>query len=95
MESACVATARAVTWKTAGSSSPAILNILGIMSSSPCEAVKVVASEPVCNAPCTLPAAPPSLCSATTEGMVPQRFFRLSDAHWSQNSAIGDDGVMG
>jgi len=30
-----------------------ILNILGIISSRPCDAVNVVASEPVCNAPWT------------------------------------------
>ncbi len=73
--------ARAVTWKTAGSSSPAILNMLGIISSRPCDAVNVVASEPVCSAPWTLPTAPPSLCNATTDGMVPQRFFLPSDTH--------------
>ncbi len=37
--------------ETAGVSSPAILNRLGSMSSNPCEAVKVVASEPVWRAP--------------------------------------------
>ena len=95
MESAWVATARAVTWKTVGWSSPAILNMLGTISNSPCDAVKVVAMEPVCNAPCTLPTAPPSLCNSTIEGMVPQRFLRFSDAHWSQNSPIGEEGVMG
>ena len=39
MESACPATVRAETWMTPGSSSPAILYILGIMSKRPCEAV--------------------------------------------------------
>ena len=34
-----VATVRALTWNTAGSSSAAILYMLGIMSSRPCEAV--------------------------------------------------------
>ena len=37
---------RAATWMTAGISSPAILNMLGSISNSPCEAVKVVASAP-------------------------------------------------
>ncbi len=35
IESACVATERAATWMTAGVSSPAILNMLGIMSRRP------------------------------------------------------------
>ncbi len=51
MESACVATVRAATWITAGVSSPAILNMLGIMSRRPCEAVKLAASAPRCTAP--------------------------------------------
>jgi hypothetical protein len=51
MLSACVATVRALTWKTTGVSSPAILNMLGIIKSRPCDAVKVVVSAPVCTAP--------------------------------------------
>ena len=47
MERACVATVRAVTWKTAEVSSPAILNMFGIIRSRPCEAVKVVVRAPV------------------------------------------------
>ena len=39
MFSACVETVRAETWNTLGSSSPAILYMLGIMSSRPWEAV--------------------------------------------------------
>ena len=39
MFSAWVATVRADTWKTPGSSSPAILYMLGIISSRPWEAV--------------------------------------------------------
>ena len=35
MDSACVASVRAVMWKTVGVSSPAILNMLGILSSKP------------------------------------------------------------
>ena len=35
IESACAASERATTWKTAGVSSPAILYMLGIISSSP------------------------------------------------------------
>ena len=52
IDSAWVATVRAATWITAGVSSPAILNMLGIISSRPCDAVKVVASAPFCSAPC-------------------------------------------
>ena len=51
MDSACVASERAATWKTAGVNSPAILYMLGIISRRPCDAVKVVASDPVWSAP--------------------------------------------
>ena len=95
MDRAWVATARAATWKTAGVSSPAILYMLGSISSRPWLAVKVVARAPVCRAPCTAPAAPPSLCSSTTRGTAPQRLGRPSAAHWSAHSPIGDAGVMG
>ena len=95
MESACVASVRAEMWNTVGVSSPAILNMLGILSSSPCDAVKVQVSAPVCSAPCTAPAAPPSLCISTTEGIVPQRFLTPSDAHWSHHSPMFEEGVMG
>ena len=47
MESPCAASERAAMWKTAGVSSPAILYMFGIISSRPCDAVNVVASEPV------------------------------------------------
>ena len=55
--------------------------MLGIINSSPCDAVKVVAMEPVCSAPWTVPTAPPSLCNVMMDGMVPQRFFLFSDVH--------------
>ena len=61
IESAWVASVRAVTCMVAGVSSPAILNMLGIISSKPCEAVKVVPKAPAWSAPCSAPAAPPSL----------------------------------
>ena len=95
IDSACVATVRAVTWNTVGSSSPAILNMFGIISSKPCDAVNVVLIVPVCNMPWTAATAPPSLCISTMPGMVPQRFFTSSDAHWSHHSAMGEEGVMG
>ena len=63
---------RAATWNTVEVSSPAILNMFGIISSRPCDAVKVVARDPACNAPCMAPAAPPSLCISITVGTVPQ-----------------------
>jgi hypothetical protein len=57
--------------------------------------VNVVASDPDCSAPWIVPAAPPSLCISTTSGMVPQRFFRVSADHWSANSPIAEEGVIG
>src|SRR5208337_5085104 len=95
MERACVARVLAETWNTVAVSSPAILYMLGIIKSRPCEAVNVVAREPACNAPCKAPAAPPSLCISTTRGIVPQRFGLLSADHWSAHSPMGEDGVMG
>ena len=81
IDSACVASVRAVTCIVAGVSSPAILNMLGIISSRPCEAVNVVPNAPACNAPCNAPAAPPSLCSSSTMGNAPQIFFFPSERH--------------
>ena len=75
IDSACVASVRAAMWNTAGVSSPAILNMLGSFSSSPCDAVKVVVIAPACSAPCTAPAAPASLCISMTCGTMPQMFF--------------------
>ena len=95
MESAWVARARAATWKTVAVSSPAILYMLGIISSKPWDAVKVVARAPLCSAPCRAPAAPPSLCISTTVGTVPHRFGRRCAAHWSAHSPMAEDGVMG
>ena len=46
IERACDARARADTWNTAGSISPAILYIFGIIRRRPCEAVKVVVRAP-------------------------------------------------
>ena len=95
MLSACAARERAATWNTVLVSSPAILYMLGIISSSPCDAVKVVASAPACRAPCSAPAAPPSLCISTTWGTDPQMFGRPSLDHRSASSAMVEDGVMG
>ena len=95
IDSPCAASERAATCSTAGVSSPAILYMFGIISSRPCEAVNVVASAPLCSAPCSAPAAPPSLCISTTAGTVPQTFGRPWLDHSSASSAIGDDGVIG
>ncbi len=95
MLSPCAASDRAATCITAEVSSPAILYMLGTMSSRPCEAVNVVASAPPCSAPWSAPAAPPSLCISTTVGTVPHTLARSSVDHWSASSAIDDDGVMG
>ena len=95
MDSPCAATDRAATCSTAGVSSPAILYMFGIISSRPCDAVNVVASAPLCSAPCRAPAAPPSLCISTTAGTLPHRFGRPWLDHSSASSAIGDDGVIG
>ena len=46
-----LASVRAETWNTQGSSSPAILYILGIIRSKPCDAVKVVVRAPACKEP--------------------------------------------
>jgi hypothetical protein len=95
IDRACVATVRAETWITALVSSPAILYMLGIISSRPCEAVKVVARAPACKAPCSAPAAPPSLCISITVGTVPQMFFFPLAAHSSAHSPMLDEGEMG
>ncbi len=76
IDSDCAASARADTWKTPGSSSPAILYILGIISSRPCDAVKVEVRAPLCSEPCTAPAAPASDCISTTLTVSPKMFLR-------------------
>ena len=95
MDRPCAASDRAATCSTAGVSSPAILYMFGIISSRPCDAVNVVASAPLCSAPCSAPAAPPSLCISMTGGTVPHTFGRPSLDHSSADSAIGEDGVIG
>jgi hypothetical protein len=95
IDSAWVATVRAATWMTVGASSPAILNMLGIISSRPWEAVKVVASAPLSTAPCSTPAAPASLCSSTTSGTCPHRLGRPAALQASASSPIAEAGVIG
>ena len=90
-----MAIARAATWITAGVSSPAILNMLGIISSRPCDDVKVVASAPRWSAPWSAPAAPASDCISTTSGTSPHRLGCPAAAQSSACSPIGDAGVIG
>ena len=89
------ASERAETWNTVGASSPAILYMFGIMRRRPCDAVKVVVSEPVVSEPCTAPAAPPSDSISTIDGIEPQMFVLHAEASSSHVSAIGEDGVIG
>ncbi len=95
IDSACVASARAAMWNTVGVSSPAILNMLGSISSRPCDAVNVVVNAPDCSAPCTAPAAPPSLCICCTTGMLPQMLGMPCADHSSASSAMVEEGVIG
>ncbi len=95
MDKAWAAMARAETWNTVEVSSPAILNMFGIISSRPCDAVNVVVSAPACSAPWTAPEAPPSDCISTTSGTVPKMFFSPWADFSSEISPITEDGVMG
>ena len=95
MQSACVDTVLAATCKTPGNNSPAILYMLGIIRSSPCDDVKVVVSAPAESAPCTVPAAPASDCISAILTVCPKMFFLPYAAHSSTDSAIGEDGVIG
>ena len=95
IESAWHATARAVTWNTVGVNSPAILNMFGIISKSPWDAVNVVVKAPVASAPCTAPAAPASDCISVTLGIVPQMFFSPLEDFSSAISPRPEEGVIG
>ncbi len=95
IDNAWVASVRAATCITNGVSSPAILYMFGIISSRPCDAVNVVASDPACSAPCTAPAAPASDCIWATSGIAPQRLGTRRLDHSSQSSAMLLLGVIG
>ena len=69
--------------------------MFGIISSRPCDAVKVVLIAPPCSAPCSAPAAPPSDCISITVGTVPKMFVRRWADHSSASSAIVELGVIG
>ncbi len=90
-----MASVRAATWMTVGVSSPAILNMFGIIRSRPWDAVKVVPRAPFCSAPWSAPAAPPSDCISMTSGTLPHRFGFPAAAQSSACSAIGEAGVIG
>mmetsp|Transcript_85717 Transcript_85717/g.242757 ORF Transcript_85717/g.242757 Transcript_85717/m.242757 type:complete len:336 (+) Transcript_85717:2405-3412(+) len=95
MDSASPARARAATWITQGMSSPAILYMFGIISSSPCEEVNVVPRPPAATEPWRAPAAPASDWSCWTLRRPPQMFLTPATDQASQISAMGDEGVIG
>ena len=95
IDRAWVATVRADTWNTAEVSSPATLYMVGIISSRPCDAVKVVVRAPACSEPWTAAAAPASDCISMTSGTVPQMLVRPSADHSSAHSPMLDEGVIG
>ena len=95
IDSACVATVRAATCIVNAVCSPAILYMLGIISSRPWDEVKVVDSAPACTEPCTAAEAPPSDCISMTSGTTPQTLVRPRLDHSSENSPMFDEGVMG
>ena len=91
----CAASERAATWKTAGVSSPAILYMFGIISSRPCDAVKVVASAPgLQRAVDRAGRAALGLHLDHLRDRAPQVRPPSAD-HASANSPIGEDGVIG
>merc|ERR1719247_3451126 len=89
------ASARAETWNTAGSSSPATKYMLGIMSKRPCDAVKVVHKAPPERAPCNAPADPNSDCIWRTLTVCPKTFLRPAVAYLSIVSPMLVDGEIG
>ena len=91
----CVATVRADTSNTHGSCSAAILYMLGIIRRRPWDAVNVVVIAPAAREPWTVPAAPASDCISLTTTWLPKIFSCPAAAHWSTESAIGLDGVIG
>ena len=95
IESACIARERADTWKTVEVSSPAILNIFGIISSNPWEAVNVVLSEPDCQCAMNCTGSSAFGLHFHHRGTVPQRFGLLAADQASENSPMLDEGVIG
>ena len=86
---------RAATWMTAGVSSPAILNMFGIISRRPCDAVNVVASAPFCSDAVDRAGRARLGLHLDDVGTVPHRFGLRAADQSSQCSAIGEAGVIG
>ena len=96
IERAWVAMVRAATCMQKGVSSPAILYMLGIIRSRPCDAVKVVASAPACSAPWTAPAAPAfRLHLHHLRHRRPRGWARPCADQESASSPIVEEGVIG
>ena len=95
IDMAWVPTVRAATCSTPGRRSPAMRCSTGIISMRPWDEVKLVASAPVCSAPCTAAAAPASDCISTSCTGWPNRFSLPFADHTSVLPAMGLEGVMG
>ena len=76
-------------------SSPAILYMFGIISSRPWLAVKVVAQRAGLERAVDRPGRAALGLHLLDGGTVPQRLVRPCAAHWSADSPIADDGVIG
>ena len=95
IERAWEPTVRLATWRTAGRRSPAMRCMVGIISMSPWDEVKLEASAPVSAAPWTAAIAPDSACISTRRTVCPKIFFLPFADQTSVLPAIGEDGVIG
>ena len=76
-------------------SSPAILYMLGIISSRPCDAVKVVVSAPACSAPWTAPGGAAFRLHLDDLGDGAPDVLPPWADHSSAHSPMFEDGVIG
>ena len=90
-----MATVRAVTWNTVEVSSPAILNMLGIISSRPCDAVKVLVRAPACKRAVDRAGGPRFALHFDDVGHGAENFLRPAAAQASGISPKPDEGVIG
>ena len=90
MDSAWAARERAATWMATGD-----LVHIGDHQQQSLGGGESGGQCPACTAPCTAPDAPPSLCISMISGIPPQMFFFPCADHSSENSPMGDAGVMG